>query len=172
MSKHRHTLSILVQNEAGVLSSLSGLFSGRGYNIESLTVAPTLDPIFSQVTIVTFGDDAVVEQISKQLNRLINVIKVLEIPNEDCIDRELVLCKVPVREETRADILRIVEVSEGKVVNITPRMYTLQAIGNESQISTFIDLLRPYGIKELIRSGKVVISRENEFVNIKEKIEI
>jgi len=172
MSKHRHTLSILVQNEAGVLSSLSGLFSGRGYNIESLTVAPTLDPMFSQVTIVTFGDDAVVEQISKQLNRLINVIKVLEIPNEDCIDRELVLCKVTVKEETRADILRIVEVSEGKVVNITPKVFTLQAIGNESQISTFIDLLRPYGIKELIRSGKVVISRENEFVDIKEKIEI
>lgn len=172
MSKHRHTLSILVQNEAGVLSSISGLFSGRGYNIESLTVAPTLDPVFSQVTIVTFGDDSVVEQISKQLNRLINVIKVLEIPNADCIDRELVLCKVPVKEETRSDILRIVEVSEGKVVNITPKMYTLQAIGNESQISTFIDLLRPYGIKELIRSGKVVISRENEFVDIKEKIEI
>ena len=167
----KHTLSILVQNEAGVLSSLSGLFSGRGYNIESLTVAPTLDSAFSQVTIVTLGDDSVIEQISKQLNRLINVIKVINIDNEDCIDREFVLCKIPVKEETRSDILRIVEVSEGKVVNTTPKMYTLQAIGNESQISTFIDLLRPYGIKELIRSGKVVISRDNEFIEIKEKIE-
>jgi acetolactate synthase-1/3 small subunit len=165
MSKHRHTLSVLVQNEAGVLSRLSGLFSGRGYNIESLTVAPTLDTAFSQVTIVTFGDDAVIEQISKQLNKLINTIKIVELPSEDCIDREFVLCKVAVKEETRSDILRIVEVSEGKVVNITPRLYTLQAIGNESQISTFIDLLRPYGIKELIRSGKVVISRDNQFIN-------
>jgi acetolactate synthase-1/3 small subunit len=165
MSKHRHTLSVLVQNEAGVLSRLSGLFSGRGYNIESLTVAPTLDTAFSQVTIVTFGDDAVIEQISKQLNKLINTIKIVELPSEDCIDREFVLCKVAVKEETRSDILRIVEVSEGKVVNITPRLYTLQAIGNESQISTFIELLRPYGIKELIRSGKVVISRDNQFIN-------
>ena len=165
MSKHRHTLSVLVQNEAGVLSRLSGLFSGRGYNIESLTVAPTLDTAFSQVTIVTFGDDAVIEQISKQLNKLINTIKIVELPSEDCIDREFVLCKVAVKEETRSDILRIVEVSEGNVVNITPRLYTLQAIGNESQISTFIDLLRPYGIKELIRSGKVVISRDNQFIN-------
>ncbi|MEI8377663.1 MAG: acetolactate synthase small subunit [bacterium] len=165
MNKHRHTLSILVQNEAGVLSRLSGLFSGRGYNIESLTVAPTLDTAFSQVTIVTHGDDAVIEQISKQLNKLINTIKIVELPSEECIDREFVLCKVPVKEETRSDILRIVEVSEGKVVNITPRIYTLQAIGNESQISTFIELLRPYGIKELIRSGKVVISKENQFIN-------
>lgn len=165
MSKHRHTLSVLVQNEAGVLSRLSGLFSGRGYNIESLTVAPTLDTAFSQVTIVTFGDDAVIEQISKQLNKLINTIKIVELPSEDCIDREFVLCKIAVKEETRSDILRIVEVSEGKVVNITPRLYTLQAIGNESQISTFIELLRPYGIKELIRSGKVVISRDNQFIN-------
>lgn len=165
MGKHKHTLSILVENESGVLSRLSGLFSGRGYNIESLTVAPTLDSAFSQVTIVTIGDDTIVEQISKQLNRLINVIKVLEIANEDCIDREFVLCKVGVKEETRSDILRIVEVSEGKVVNITPKVYTLQAIGNESQISTFIELLRPYGIKELVRSGKVVISRDNQFIN-------
>jgi len=165
MSKHKHTLSILVQNEAGVLSRLSGLFSGRGYNIESLTVAPTLDTAFSQVTIVTHGDDAVIEQISKQLNKLINTIKIVELPSEDCIDREFVLCKVPIKEETRSDILRIVEVSEGKIVNTTPRLYTIQAIGNESQITTFIDLLRPYGIKELIRSGKVVISRDNQFIN-------
>ncbi|MDD3419644.1 MAG: acetolactate synthase small subunit [Candidatus Gastranaerophilales bacterium] len=172
MSKHRHTLSVLVQNEAGVLSSLSGLFSGRGYNIESLTVAPTLDPAFSRVTIVTFGDDAVIEQISKQLNRLINTIKIVEFSSEDCIDREFVLCKVNVKEETRSDVLRVVEVSEGKVVNITPRVYTLQAIGNESQIATFIELLRPFGIKELVRSGKVVISRENEFINVKQNVGI
>jgi len=164
MSKHRHTLSILVQNEAGVLSRLCGLFSGRGYNIESLTVAPTLDPAFSQVTIVTFGDDSVIEQISKQLNKLINTIKIVELSSEDCIDREFVLCKVAVKEETRSDILRIIEVSEGKVVNITPKLYTIQAIGNESQISTFIELLRPYGIKELVRSGKVVISRDTQFI--------
>lgn len=165
MSKHKHTLSVLVQNEAGVLSRLCGLFSGRGYNIESLTVAPTLDPAFSQVTIVTFGDDSVIEQISKQLNKLINTIKIVELSSEDCIDREFVLCKVAVKEETRSDILRIVEVSEGKIVNITPKLYTIQAIGNESQISTFIELLRPYGIKELVRSGKVVISRDTQFIN-------
>lgn len=164
MSKHRHTLSVLVQNESGVLSRLCGLFSGRGYNIESLTVAPTLDLAFSQVTIVTFGDDSVIEQISKQLNKLINTIKIVELSSEECIDREFVLCKIAVKEETRSDILRIVEVSEGKIVNISPKLYTIQAIGNESQIATFIELLRPYGIKELVRSGKVVISKDTQFI--------
>lgn len=166
MSKHKHTLSILVQNEAGVLSSLSGLFSGRGYNIESLTVAPTLDPAYSRVTIVTYGDDAVIEQISKQLNRLVNTIKIVELASEACINRELVLCKIPVKEQTRADIFRIIEITEGKIVSVTPKTYTIQAVGNESQIHTFIELLRPYGIKELIRSGKVVISKDNEFTNL------
>lgn len=169
MSKHKHTLSILVQNEAGVLSSLAGLFSGRGFNIESLTVAPTLDPAFSRATILTYGDDAVIEQITKQLNRLINTIKIVELASEECIDRELIICKVPIKEETRSDILRIVEVSEGKIVNTSPKLYTIQAVGNQSQIETFIELLKPYGIKELIRSGKVVISKENEFINLDKK---
>lgn len=164
--QHRHTLSVLVQNEAGVLSSLSGLFSGRGYNIESLTVAPTLDRAFSRVTIVTHGDDAVIEQISKQLNRLINTIRIVELSAEDCIDRELILCKVSASSEDRSEILRIAEIFEAKIVDVSPRTYTLQAIGDERQITSLIELLRPIGIKELVRSGKVAITRENQFINI------
>ncbi len=162
----KHTLSVLVQNESGVLTAISGLFSGRGYNIESLTVAPTLDTEFSRVTIVTSGDDKVIEQISKQLNRLINTLKVVDVPGENCIDRELVLIKVTARDEGRSEILRIAEIFGAKIVDVSPRTYTIEAIGNENQIRSIIELLRPIGIKELVRSGKVAITKENQFMNI------
>lgn len=162
-----HTISILVRNEAGVLSRISDLFSGRGYNIESLTVAPTLDTDYSRVTIVTNGDDKVIEQITKQLNRLIPTIKVMDLPVSDCIEREFIMCKVSAKEENRSEILRIAEIFNAKVIDVTNRSYTLQAFGDERQIRSLIELLRPIGIRELVRSGKVVISRENQFQNIK-----
>ena len=164
--KQRHTISVLVQNAAGVLSSISGLFSGRGYNIESLTVAPTLDTEFSRLTIVTSGDDKVIEQISKQLNRLIYTIKIVDVTGEEALDRELILCKVTARDEDRSEILRIAEIFGAKIIDVSPRAYTIEAVGDERQIQSIIELLRPIGIKELIRSGKVAISRENQFLNV------
>lgn len=161
-----HTISVLVRNEAGVLSRISDLFSGRGYNIESLTVAPTLDTDYSRVTIVTNGDDKVIEQITKQLNRLIPVIKVMDLYFNDSIEREFIMCKVNAKNEQRSEILRIAEIFNAKIIDVTNRSYTLQALGDERQIRSLIELLRPIGIKELVRSGKVVISRENQFQNI------
>ena len=161
----KHTLSVLVQNEAGVLSRIVGLFSGRGYNIESLTVAPTQDAEYSRVTIVTFGDDGVIEQISKQLNRLINTIKVMDITGEGSIERELVLVKVAAKEESRSEILRIAEIFDAKIVDATPKTYTLEAMGDDIKIRSMIELLRAVGIRELVRSGKVAISREMQLNN-------
>ena len=164
---HNHTISILVKNEAGVLSRISDLFSGRGYNIESLTVAPILDSEFSRATIVTTGDDKVIEQITKQLNRLIPVIKVVDLATEDSIEREIILCKVCARDEDRSEILRIAEIFGAKIIDVSPKTYTLQALGDERQIRSLIELLRPIGIKELVKSGRIAISRENSFQSIK-----
>jgi acetolactate synthase-1/3 small subunit len=160
----KHTISVLVQNEAGVLSSISGLFSGRGYNIESLTVAPTLDSEYSRVTIVTIGDDKVIEQICKQLHRLIYTIKVVDVSGENCIDRELILIKVTARDEYRSEILRIAEIFDAKIVDVSPKTYTLQFVGDEEQVKSVVELLRPLGIKELVRSGKVAITKETQFL--------
>lgn len=162
----KHTLSVLVQNEAGVLSRIVGLFSGRGYNIESLTVAPTQDAEYSRVTIVTIGDDKVIEQISKQLNKLINTIKIMDITGEGSIERELVLVKVAAKEENRSEILRIAEIFDAKIVDATPKTYTLEAMGDDIKIRSMIELLRAVGIRELVRSGKVAISREMQFNNM------
>lgn len=162
-----HTISVLVRNEAGVLSRISDLFSSRGYNIESLTVAPTLDTEFSRITILTSGDDKVIEQIIKQLNRLIPTIKVTDLTIDDSIEREIILCKVCARDEDRSEILRIAEIFSAKIIDVSPKTYTLQALGDERQIRSLIELLRPIGVKELVRSGKVAISRSSGFQNIK-----
>ena len=162
-----HTISILVINEAGVLSRVTGLFSGRGYNIESLTVAPCLDCDYSRITLVTQGDDNIIEQITKQLNRLIPVIKVVDLTVAEATEREFVFCKVNVKDETRSEILRIAELGGAKIIDTASKTYTLEACGDEKQISTMIELLRPIGIKEIVRSGKVAISKENTFNKIK-----
>ncbi|MEI8389347.1 MAG: acetolactate synthase small subunit [bacterium] len=162
----KHTLSVLVQNEAGVLSRIVGLFSGRGYNIESLTVAPTQDAEYSRITIVTSGEDGVIEQIGKQLNKLINTIKVVDITGEGSIERELILVKVAAKEDDRSEILRIAEIFDAKIVDATPKTYTLEAMGDDIKIRSMIELLRAVGIRELVRSGKVAISREMQFNNL------
>ena len=155
----KHTISVLVENEFGVLSRISGLFSGRGFNIESLSVAPTLDPSISRMTIVTTGDDQILEQITKQLNKLIDTIKVIDFTGADFVERELALIKVTAEESSRAEILRIVDIFRGKVVDVTPRSYTVELTGSPAKVDALIELLRPMGIKELVRSGPIVLGR-------------
>ncbi len=155
----KHTISVMVEKEFGVLSRVIGLFSGRGFNIESLSVAPVLDTTLSRMTIVTSGDDQVLEQITKQLNKLIDTIKVIDFTGQDFVERELGLIKVTAEENTRAEVLRIVDIFRAKVVDITPRSYTVEATGAPAKLDAIIELLRPMGIKEIVRSGPVVLGR-------------
>jgi acetolactate synthase-1/3 small subunit len=155
----RHTISILVENEFSVLARISGLFSGRGFNIDSLSVAPTLDPTISRMTIVTSGDDRILEQINKQLNKLIDTIKIIDFTGEDFIEREMALIKVTADESSRAEVLRIADIFRGKVVDVTPKCYTLEVTGSPVKVNAIIDLLRPMGIKEIVRSGPIVLGR-------------
>jgi acetolactate synthase-1/3 small subunit len=155
----RHTISVLVANEFGVLSRISGLFSGRGFNIESLCVAETLDPKVSRMTIVTSGDDKVIEQITKQLNKLVSVLKVHDFTGEEYLNRELALIKVNVTPECRAEILAIVEIFRAKVVDVSPKSYTVEITGDEEKIGAITELLRPFGIKEVVRTGRIAMPR-------------
>ncbi len=157
----RHTISVLVENKFGVLSRVSGLFSGRGYNIESLSVAETIDPQVSIMTIVTTGDDWIIEQISKQLNKLIDVIKVTDLTELDHVEREMVLIKISPRQENKAEVLRTAEIFRGRVVDSSPNTYTIEITGDEKKIEAFIELMKPMGIKEFVSTGKVAIAREN-----------
>ena len=158
-----HTISILVSYESGVLSRIVDLFSGRGYNIESLTVAPTIDRLYSRVTIVTGGDAAAIEQICKQLNRLIPVIKVADLNITEALEREIALVKIQVKDEEKSDILRIAEATGSKIIDVTDKTYIIQALGDEKQIQALVEMVRPYSVKEFVRSGKVAISRTNRF---------
>jgi acetolactate synthase-1/3 small subunit len=155
----RHTLSVLVENEFGVLSRVASLFSARGFNIESLCVAETLDPSLSLMTIVTRGDEMIMEQITKQLNKLINVIKVTDLSEKKFVDRELVMIKVKATKTNRAEILRIVDIFRGKVVDVSLKTLSIQITGDEGKISAMIELLRPLGIKEIARTGKIAMLR-------------
>ena len=156
----RHTISVLVENKFGVLSRVSGLFSGRGYNIDSLSVGPTLDPQIAQMTIVTIGDDQIIEQITKQLNKLIDVIKVTDLTDFEHVEREMALIKVSPKAENRVEALRVAEIFRAVVVDSSPKTYTIQVTGDDKKITAIIDLLRPLGIKEIVRTGKVAIARE------------
>ncbi|MEE9590922.1 MAG: acetolactate synthase small subunit [Thermodesulfobacteriota bacterium] len=155
----RHTISVLVDNEFGVLSRVAALFSGRGFNIESLCVAESLDPKVSLMTIVTSGDDQVIEQITKQLNKLINTIKIHDLTGEDYLERELALIKVSSSNEHRAEILSIVDIFRAKVVDVSPRTYTIEITGDEDKIRAITELLRPFGIKGIARTGKIAMER-------------
>ncbi|MFO0753404.1 MAG: acetolactate synthase small subunit [Thermodesulfovibrionales bacterium] len=156
----RHTISVLVENKFGVLSRVAGLFSGRGYNIESLSVGETIDPQVSVMTIVTTGDDWIIEQITKQLNKLIDVIKVTDLTELDHVEREMVLIKIAPRQENKAEVLRIAEIFRGRVVDSSPSTYTVEITGDEKKIGAFIELMKPMGIREFVRTGKVAIARE------------
>jgi acetolactate synthase-1/3 small subunit len=152
-------------NKFGVLSRISGLFSGRGFNIESLNVAETNDPHISRMTIVTRGDDKKVEQITKQLNKLVDIIKVVDLTEENFVDREMVLIKMNAEPRVREEILRIVDIFRAKVVDVSSSTYTIEITGAEGKVNGFLDLLRPLGIKEIVRSGRIAIGRGNKGFN-------
>ena len=155
----RHTISVLVQNEFGVLARVAGLFSGRGFNIEALSVGETLDPKFSRMTIVTTGDDAIIEQITKQLGKLINVVTIEDLTGQDFLERELLLIKVNAESSGRAEVLRIVDIFRAKVVDASHEAFTIEITGDKNKMQAFINLLEPIGILEVVRTGQVAIKR-------------
>jgi len=156
----RHTISILVDNEPGVLARIAGLFSARGFNIESLNVAETTDPQTSHITLVTSGETWIIEQIIKRFNNMVNVIKVRDLTSETRVEREMVLVRVDANHETRAEILRTADIFRAKVVDVGPKSYTLELTGDKDKVTAFIELLTPIGIKEIARTGTVAMSRE------------
>lgn len=155
----KHTLSILLQNKPGALSRVTGLFSGRGFNIENLCVAETLDPKISCLTLVTRGKESIIEQITKQLHKLIDVIKVTDVSESEYVEREMVLIKVKAEVNSRAEALRISDIFRGKIVDASPNSYVIEVTGNESKIKAIIDLLKPIGIKEIVRTGTIAMVR-------------
>lgn len=156
----KHTISVLLQNKPGVLSRVTGLFSGRGFNIESLCVASTLDPSVSCLTLVTSGENNIIEQITKQLHKLIDVIKVVDISEEtDYVEREMVILRVKAEANTRAEVLRVIDIFRGKVVDVSPKSYAVELTGSTNKIQAVIDILKPIGIQEIVRSGVIAMAR-------------
>jgi len=156
----RHTISVLVENKFGVLTRVAGLFSGRGYNIDTLNVGPTQDPTVSRMTIVTRGDDATLDQIVKQLNKLVDVLKVQDFRDGEYIDREIILVKVGVDSQTRAEVMQITDIFRAKIVDVQPESLTVEITGNESKVEKFLELMKTFGILDLTRSGKVALPRK------------
>ncbi len=155
----RHTISVLVENRFGVLARVSGLFSARGYNIDSLCVAETEDPAVSRMTVVVRGDDRVLEQIIKQLNKLVDTIEVVDLTQEDHVERELVMIKVSGNSEVRTKIIEIANIFRAKVIDMGRDAMTVEVTGSEGKVQAFIDMMRPFEIKELVRTGKIAIAR-------------
>jgi acetolactate synthase-1/3 small subunit len=143
-----------------VLTRIAGLFSGRGYNIDSLNVAPTQEPDTSRMTIVTRGDDATLDQIVKQLNKLVDVLEVHDFRQDEFIDRELVLVRVAVDAKTRAELMQITDIFRAKIVDVQPRSLTIEITGNESKVEKFLDLMKTFGVEELTRTGKIALARK------------
>jgi acetolactate synthase-1/3 small subunit len=156
----RHTISVLVENKFGVLTRVAALFSGRGYNIDSLNVAPTQDADTSRMTIVTRGDDATVDQIVKQLNKLVNVLEVHDFHQDEFIDREMVLVRVGVDAKTRAEIMQMTDIFRAKIVDVQPRSLTIEITGNESKVEKFLVLMKTFGVQELTRTGRIALGRK------------
>lgn len=155
----RHIITLLVENRAGVLARIAALIAAKGYNIDSLTVGETMDPSISRMSLVVRGDDSVVEQAVKQLNRLIDVIRVTDLTGEEFVERELVLVKVKAKPEAKAEVLRIADIFRAKVVDVAPASYMVELTGAEDKLNAFIELLRPYGIQEFARTGMTVMTR-------------
>src|SRR6476620_5914719 len=155
----RHTISVLVENKFGALTRVAGLFSGRGYNIDTLNVGPTQEPTISRMTIVTRGDDSTLEQIVKQLNKLVDVIAVQDFRDGECIDRELVLVKVAVDSKSRAEVMQITDIFRAKIVDVQPKRLTIEVTGNESKVEKFLNLMKSFGVMDLTRTGKVALPR-------------
>jgi acetolactate synthase-1/3 small subunit len=158
----RHTLSVLVENKPGVLARVAGLFSARGYNIESLTVGETEEAQISRMTIVVSGEDAVLEQISKQTNKLIDVVRVLDLTSQAHLERELCLIKVKAESASRDEIFQVVNIFRAKVVDVNARTFTVELTGSAEKNNALIELLKPFGIIELVRTGAVALTRGPE----------
>lgn len=155
----KHTLAVLVENKPGVLTRIAGLFARRGYNIESLAVGETEDPTISRMTIVVDGDETVIEQVTKQLHKLIEVIKLTDISEEESVDRELILLKVSADTQARAEIMQIVDIFRARIVDIGRNSLMIEATGNSGKIKAIEASLKPFGIKELVRTGKIAMVR-------------
>lgn len=165
----KHTLAVLVENKPGVLTRVAGLFSRRGFNIESLAVGVTENPDISRMTIVVSGDDHVLEQVEKQLNKLIDVIRVSDIPPEDSVNRELALIKVGVDSETRAEVMQIVDIFRAKIVDVGAKSLIVEVTGDEGKINAIEQLLRQFGVREMVRTGKVAMNRGAKVVQSEKK---
>lgn len=155
----RHVLSALVQNRPGVLAHISGMLASRGFNIDSLAVGATEDPNLSRMTFVVHGDDATLEQVRKQLDKIVTVVKVQDISAEDFVERDLMLLKISATPEKRMEIVQLVEMFRARVVDISPKDMMIEIAGQERKIEAFIELMRPYGILELARTGRIALVR-------------
>ena len=156
----KHILSLLVDNQPGVLSRVAGFFSGRGFNIDSMCVSATTDPNVSRITLVAYGDMLIVEQIKKQLNKLINVLKVIDFSDTEFVQREMALIKVRAKPEYRAEILRMVDIFRSRIVDVSSNYYIIEVTGDEGKLMALLNLLKPMGIKEIARTGVVALGRE------------
>ena len=155
----RHTISILVENKFGVLTRVAGMFSGRGFNIDTLNVGPTLDASASRMTIVVRGDDKVLEQVTKQLEKLIDVIDVQDFRDEEYVDRELVLLRVGANSKTRAEVMQICDIFRAKIIDVQAEKLAIEVTGTENKINKFLSLMESFGISDLTRTGKIALAR-------------
>lgn len=155
----KHTLAVLVENKSGVLSRVAALFSRRGYNIDSLAVGVTEDPDISRITLVVHGDDHVLEQVTKQLNKLVDVIKVSDLGGDDTVEREMALIKVTADTDNRAEIIQIADIFRARIIDVAPKSMTVEVTGDEGKVEAIAKLLRQYGIKEMVRTGKIAMVR-------------
>ena len=158
----RHVLSALVQNQPGVLAHVSGMFSSRGFNIDSLAVGETEDPHLSRITFVVMGDDRLLEQVRKQLEKIVTVVKVLDLSREDFVERDLMLIKIDAPADRRSEIKALVEIFRGRIVDISPDQMMIEISGPEKKIEAFIEAVRPYGINELARTGRIALVRGSQ----------
>lgn len=157
----KHVLSVLVENKFGVLARISGLIAGRGFNIDSLAVGETEDPTVSRMTIVVDGDAKTIEQVKKQLNRLIDVISIQDLTRGEYLDQELLMCKVEVTSKTRPELIEIAETVKGEIVDVGTQTLTILLVGDPAKIKTLLELCKPYGIKEIVRTGRIALSRDS-----------
>ena len=165
----KHTISVLVENHSGVLARVSGLFSARGYNIDSLCVGETEDASVSRMTVVVRGDDNVLEQITKQLNKLVDTIEVTDLTQESHVERELVMIKTGARSHQRSEVIEIATIFRAKVVDMGPGSMIVEVTGSEDKVAAFVDMMRPFGIEELVRTGKIAIARSAKTPRAKEE---
>lgn len=162
----KHTVSVLVENQAGVLSRVVGLFSRRGFNIDSLSVGTTVDESISRITIEVIGDELIVEQVGKQLSKLIDVIKIKTLKNSETVKRGLMLCKIKTTPKTRTEIMEIANVFRAKIVDISPSTLTIEMTGNETKLDAFIEMIKTFGIEEISRTGMTALERGTNTLKI------